>query len=217
MLQFLGMIITYHGKQFLKLQFGDTIIAVNPIDKQSKSVAKVARFGADIALSSVASPDYHGFDTVAYSGKVPFAIDGPGEYEVGGMMIRGFGSVTEIEGYSINTIYIFEIDSMRVCIIGGHSEPELPQEVKEAMGDIDIVVVPIGGNGVLNPAQAAAISKKMGARLIIPVDYGKDQEKDALKMFLKETGSDAKAEPKLTIKKKDISGKEGVVVVLDEE
>lgn len=211
------MIVTYHGKQFLKVQFGDTVIAVNPIDKQSKSVDKVARFGADIALSSVAHPDYHGFESVEYSGKVPFAIDGPGEYEVGGMSIRGFGSATELAGYSMNTIYLFDIDSMRMCILGAHSEPDLPQEVKESMGDIDIVVVPIGGHGVLNAAQAAAVAKKMGARLIIPVDYGKDQDKEALKMFLKETGSDAKPEPKLTIKKKDLAGKEGVVVVLEQE
>lgn len=217
MIQFLGMIVTYHGKQFLKVQFGDMIIAINPIDKQSKTVAKVARFGADIALSSVADPDYRGFDTVTYAGKVPFAIDGPGEYEVAGMMIRGFGSATEIEGYSVNTMYLFDIDSMRMCILGAHSESDLPQEVKEAMGDVDIVVVPIGGNGMLNAAQAAAIAKKMGASLIIPVDYGSDQGKDALKLFLKETGADTKAEPKLTIKKKDLAGKQGQVVVLDEE
>ncbi len=211
------MIITYHGKQFLKVQFGDTVIAVNPIDKQSKSVGKVARFGADLALSSVAHPDYRGFDTVSYSGKEPFQIDGPGEYEVGGMLISAFGSATELPGYSMNTIYLFDIDNMRVCILGAHSDSDLPQEVKEVMGDIDIVIAPIGGQGMINASQAASLTKKMGARLIIPVDYGKDQDKDALKTFLKETGSDAKPEAKLTIKKKDLAGKEGVVVVLDEE
>lgn len=211
------MIITYHGKQFLKVQFGDTVIALNPIEKGSKTVAKVSRFGADLVLSSLAHPDYAGVETVTFGGKTPFVIDGPGEYEVGGMSVYGFGSLTELPNYSVNTIYLFDIDNMRVCVLGALSGNDIPQEVKEAMGDIDIVIAPIGGQGVLGATQAAAITKKMGANMIIPVDYGKDQDKDALQVFLKETGSDARPEPKLTVKKKDLAGKEGVVFVLSEE
>lgn len=211
------MIITYHGKQFLKLQYGDTVIAVNPIEKTSKSVPKVTRFGADVVLSSSAHPDYAGIETVTFGGKTPFVINGPGEYEIGGMGIYGFASESEIAGYPMNTVYLFEIDSMRVCVIGPHSSAELPQEVKSALGDVDIVITPIGGQGMIGASQAAAITKKMGAKMIIPVDYGKDQDSDALKVFLKETGSDAQPEPKLTIKKKDLSQKEGVVFVLGEE
>lgn len=211
------MIITYHGKQFLKLQYGDTVIAVNPVEKASSSVAKVTRFGADVVLSSNAHPDFSGIETVTFGGKTPFVIDGPGEYEIGGMAVYGFASLSEITDYPVNTIYLFEIDSMRVCILGAHGAAELPQEVKSALGDVDIVITPIGGQGVIGASQAAAITKKMGAKMIIPVDYGKGQDSDALKVFLKETGSDAVPESKLTIKRKDISGKEGVVFVLREE
>jgi L-ascorbate metabolism protein UlaG (beta-lactamase superfamily) len=77
---------------------------------------------------------------------------------------------------------------------------------------IDLLFVPIAGDGVLSPADAYKLAVQFEPKLIIPI--GHDTSKDALKMFLKEAGEDTKPVEKLTIKKKDIEGKEGEVVVL---
>ena len=98
------MIINYLGGEFVKVQFGDTIIAFNPISKESK--LKPSKFGADIVLSSINHPDFNGIDQVVFGEKKPFAIAGPGEYEVKGVFIKGFASESGYDGEKrINTIY----------------------------------------------------------------------------------------------------------------
>ena len=99
------MIITYLGKQFFKISQGDTVIAYNPISKDSKHKDMASKFGANIALISVNHKDYNGADTVTHGNTVPFVISGPGEYEVGGISILGSGVETEIDNkMHINTV-----------------------------------------------------------------------------------------------------------------
>ena len=86
------MIVTYYGKQFFKIQLGERTIAYNPIGKDSKE--KGSRFGADIVLTSLRHADFNGADQCAYGERQPFVISGPGEYEVGGIFIKGFGTDT---------------------------------------------------------------------------------------------------------------------------
>ena len=82
---------------------------------------------------------------------------------------------------------------------------------------IDILFVPVGGDGVLTPAQAYKIAVSIGPKIIIPVHYGDIGSTDALKAFLKEAGENPKPEAKLTLKKKDLEGKDADVVVLEQE
>lgn len=209
------MIITYQGVDFVKIQQGDLTIAVNPISKSSKY--KQSRFGADIALSSVAHPDMNGFEMVAHGDKEPFKIMGPGEYEVGGIFVKGFSSPSQYGGKAmVNTIYTFTIDGIRVCFLGAHDGADLPQHVKENIDDIDILFVPIGGDGVLNAVEAAKIAVKLEPKLVIPLHHGDVGDKQALKIFLKESDAEeVKGMDKLTLKRKDLDGKDGDVVVLD--
>ena len=66
------MIVTYYGKQFFKVQLGDTVLAFNPISKDSK--LKAARFGADVVLTSLNHADFNGVESVTYGEKTPFVI-----------------------------------------------------------------------------------------------------------------------------------------------
>ena len=209
------MIITYQGLQFIKIQQGDLTIAINPISKTSKH--KSSRFGADIALCSINHDDMNGVDMVAHGDRNPFVISGPGEYEVGGIFVKGFGSPSHYGGGDkINTIYSFTIDGMNVCFLGAHDSADLSSEVKEAIDGVDILFVPIGGDGVLNAVEAAKLSVKMEPKIIIPIHYGEVGDKQALKIFLKESDAEnVKGVDKLTLKKKDLEGKDGEVVVLE--
>lgn len=209
------MIITHHGKQFFKLQTGDRVIALNPIAKDSKF--KTSGFGADIALVSENHPDYNGVETVTYGDRVPFVIKGPGEYEVSEIMIRGFLSKgTDGKSDLINTVYYFQFDDINICFLGALYEGVLSTEARESIDQVDILFVPIGGKTVINAETAAKLARTFEAKMIIPMDYGNDQETDALKKFLKETGAkESAAVEKLTLKLKDLSGKEGEVVVFE--
>jgi L-ascorbate metabolism protein UlaG (beta-lactamase superfamily) len=208
------MIITYDGIESVKISHGDFTIALNPISKESKF--KLSNFGSDVVLITTNHPDLNGADTATRQGKEPFVIKGPGEYEVKGMFVRGFLSKTTYGGQErINTVYAFELDGIKVLYLGAISEKDLDSKAKEEIGDIDIVFVPIGGDDVLNPEEAYKIASKREPKLIIPIHFGAVGQKDALQKFLKEADSkDVKPVDKLTIKKKDLIGKEGEVVVL---
>lgn len=210
------MIITYLGGSFVKVQFGDTVIAFNPISKDSK--LKSSKFGADIVLESINHPDTNGIDSVSFGDKKPFAVSGPGEYEIGGVFITGYLSQSKYDGEDhINTIYSVSLEGMNICHLGALNETELPKEAEEALDDIDILFVPIGGQGVLDPASAYKLAVSISPKIIIPVIYGEYGIKDALKIFLKEAGENPQSVVKLTLKKKDLEGKEAEIVVLQKE
>jgi hypothetical protein len=209
------MIITYQGVESLKIQFGDTVIAYNPVSKDSKF--RTSRYGADIVLISTNLPDFNGIDQASRGDKEPFAITGPGEYEIGGIFIRGFLSNTKYDGKdSINTIYLLNLEGMNLCFLGALSSiSSIDSQALEALDDIDILFVPIGGDGVLTPAEANKIAVQLEPKIIIPTHYGDGLSATALKSFLKEGGEEGiKPEDKLTLKKKDLEGKEGDIVVL---
>jgi L-ascorbate metabolism protein UlaG (beta-lactamase superfamily) len=208
------MIITYQGVEFFKVQFGDTTIAFNPISKDSKF--KPTRFFADIALVSINNPDMNGTENLSYSGKDPFVISGPGEYEIKDVFIKGFASKSNYGGKErINTIYSVTLENMNICFLGALSDINLSKEVKEELGDVDILFVPIGDDGVLDAAKAEKLSVEIEPKIIIPMHFGDVGVKDALKKYLKEAGEESiKPIDKLTLKKKDLEGKMGDVVVL---
>ncbi len=210
------MIITYLGGEFIKAQFGDTILAFNPVSKESK--LKTAKFGADIVLSSLNHPDMNGVEQVSFGEKKPFAVNGPGEYEIKGVFIKGLQSESGYDGEKrINTIYTVNLEGMNICFLGALNNAELPKNSDEAIKEVDILFVPIGGDGVLDPEQAYKLAVSIGPKIIIPIHYGDIGGKDALKAFLKEAGENPKPEAKLTLKKKDLEGKDADVIVLEKE
>ena len=204
------MIITYFGSEFFKVQFGDTTLAFNPISKDSK--LKPSRFGADIVLTTTHHEDFNGVDQVTHGEKTPFAVSGPGEYEIGGVFIKGLPSLSNFGGKElINTIYTVSLENMNICFLGAIDTTELKTETIEALDEIDILFVPIGGEGVLDPAKAYKLAVSLEPKIIIPMHY----DDTTLKTFLKEAGESGESLPKLTLKKKDLEGKEASVMVLD--
>ena len=203
------MIITKPGRFFIKLQAGDNIIAVNPISKDSKE--KTSRFGADIALVSLDHPDMNGVSEVEFGEKKPFSVVGPGEYEVRGVFIKGFAGSSNYAGKEkINTVYFINMDNISFCILGATSTAKLSEEAMEAVDDIDILFVPVSKD-TLSPSDAYKLAVSLEPKLIIPVG-----DEDMIKAFVKESGEEKPGKmDKLVIKKKDLDGKQGDIVLLE--
>jgi L-ascorbate metabolism protein UlaG (beta-lactamase superfamily) len=206
------MIITYLGKQFFKIQQGNLVVAFNPISKDSKFSAKVSRFGSDIALSTINHPDYNGFDMVSHGETIPFEINGPGDYEIKDIFIKGVMTNTELDGKKyINTIYSLSIENISLCFLGAVSDDKLNAAVRGQIESPDILFVPIGNHELLDPIAAYKLAVTLEPKIIIPMDY----DEKTLKAFLKEGGQEKVAEmEKLTIKAKELVGREGEIVVL---
>jgi L-ascorbate metabolism protein UlaG (beta-lactamase superfamily) len=188
------MIISFQGLESFKISQGDLSLAVNPKSKSS----------ADITLISSSSFSSEGKG---------FVINGPGEYEVKGIGIKGF--LSEATGGKINTIYMISFEGMNLCFLGALANDKLPAETLEALDDIDILFAPIGGNDVLDAAMAYKLAVSLEPSVIIPMHY---TSPEALKKFLKEGGEEGvKPIEKLVVKKKDLENKEGEIVILSEE
>ena len=204
------MIISYHGAECFKISQGDLTLALNPISKDSS--LKPSRFGADITLITTNLPDFNGRDQTSRGEKESFIVDSPGEYETKDVFIKGF--LSEGPAKKINTIYLISFEGLNICFLGALSNPALSTETLEAIEDVDILFVPISGSDTLDPSAAYKLAVSLEPSIIIPMYYT-----DAtLKQFLKE-GGEEKVEPldKFVVKKKDLEGKEGEIVVLKEE
>ena len=204
------MILTYHDGFCIRASAGDTAIVFGPVSKQSKNF-KPTNFGADIAFVSVNHPDMNGTAEAGRGDKKPFTITGAGEYEVKDITAFGFATKSEYGGSErINTVYSVVFDGLTVLYFGAASTAALPKDISD-MDPPDVLIVPIGGNGALTSSEAQKLAVNLQAKIVIPVAY----DEKSLKLFLKEAGADdVKPEDKLTIKKKDVVGKENEVVVL---
>jgi L-ascorbate metabolism protein UlaG (beta-lactamase superfamily) len=201
------MVISYLGGQCFKVSQGDLTLAFNPPAKGSKLSS--AKFGADIALVSTHHDDFNGVENARFGEREPFVIEGPGEYEVRGVAVRGFGAPTTYDKQqTINTIYSVSLEGMTLCFLGAASEATLPAAAKQELDNIDVLFMPVD---TLSPASAYKLAVQLEPKVVVPMHY----DEKSLKAFLKEAGVEgAKAEERLTIKKKDLEGKEAEVVVL---
>jgi L-ascorbate metabolism protein UlaG (beta-lactamase superfamily) len=215
------MVITYYGISCFKIQSGETVLVFDPPSKDfpvSDFGLKIPRFQTDIVLiSHNQHKDHNGYETLPGKGdsEYPFIIDGPGDYEIQKVLIKGIKSFHDSElgkKFGLNTIYVVEIEGINICHMGDFGEKNLTGQIKESLRDIDILFIPILGPS-MDPQMAAQIAAQIEAKIIIPMHYHKD--KKALKKFLDEFGNgENKPVEKLTLKKKDIADKKGEAIIL---
>lgn len=161
----------------------------------SISVNPKSKVSADITLFSSMPGEV--------ADKSGFVVTGPGEYEVKGISIKGFQ--TKGESTKFNTIYMVNFDGMNLCFLGDLGETELEADTLEQLGEADLLFAPV---------TSYKLAVSLEPSIIVPTNY----TSDSLKKFLKDAGDD-KINPidKLVIKRKDLDGKEGEIVVLKEE
>lgn len=133
-------------------------------------------------------------------------IEGPGEYEVGDFSVRGVPAQRHLdsEGHG-STIYRVEIGDVRIAILG-NVDPKLSDDQLEAIGVVDILVIPVGGGGYTLDATAAAhLVRQIDAKVIIPIHYADNALKyevpqDDFEVFHKELGGEVESVDKLKVK-----------------
>lgn len=198
------MVITYYGREYFKLTLGDLTIATNP---PSKSL-KPSRFGADIALITTNVEAGNDPETVSMGDREPFVLDSAGSYEVREMFFTGASSTVTIDKTErINTVYGFELDGIKICFLGAVTDEKmLSIEAKEIAGASDMVFVSVGDD----PAHAYKMATSFEPNVIIPMDY----DAESLKRFLKEAGQEkVETQDKATLKRRDLDGKQGFIMV----
>jgi L-ascorbate metabolism protein UlaG (beta-lactamase superfamily) len=73
-----------------------------------------------------------------------------------------------------NTLFAFWLDGLRVAHLGDHGQRELRTEQREALGDIDVLFLPVGGGPTIDAAGAAEIVEQLAPRWVVPMHYRTD-------------------------------------------
>lgn len=137
------------------------VVDDNLVELGAKSVAREG----DIALFTGA----HG--QPAHTAKL--IINQPGEYEVSGISIYGIAARAHMdeEGKRTATMYKIITEDLSI-LVTGHVYPELSDDQLEAIGMVDVMFVPVGGNGyTLDGIGALKLAKKVEPKVIIPTHY----------------------------------------------
>lgn len=212
------MDITYLGHSSFKLKGRTASVVTDPYDTVMVGL-KFSPTEAEIVTISHDHADHNQAQLVKNVKKV---INGPGEYEIMGISILGFPSFHDKksgEERGKNTIYVFEIDNLRIAHLGdlGH---DLSEGLVEDLGDIDILLIPVGDKFTIGPTEAARIIQAIEPSIIIPMHYQMPglvpqnfKELKPVDDFLKEVGLNVVNLPKLSIKKEELEDVQKVVVL----
>lgn len=209
------MEITWLGHACFRLRGKNVTIITDPYE--DRIGYKLGRVTADIVT---VSHEHYDHNNVAAVGGEPKVINGPGEYEIGGIFITGIQTWHDAESghrRGRNTAYLIEMDDLVTCHLGdlGHV---LSAQQAEAMSNVDVLMVPVGGNFTINAAQAAEVISLIEPRIVIPMHFkteGLKLEIEPLDRFARAMGlKEIKTVPKLTVTKSSLP-EETQVVVLD--
>jgi L-ascorbate metabolism protein UlaG (beta-lactamase superfamily) len=182
--------VSWHGLSCFRLRGKNATVVTDPFP--ASVGVRLPRLEADLVTVSHGHANHSSLDAV--SGKGAFVVEGPGEYEVKGITvfgIRSFHDAVEGAEEGANTIYLLEIDDVRICHLGdlGHG---LDDETVEAIGTpVDVLLVPVGGGKALTAARAAEVVRTLEPRWVVPMHYrlpGFKVELEGVETFLKEMG-----------------------------
>lgn len=189
------------------------------IDPFSEEIGlKLPKMEADILLISHSHSDHNNKKAILGN---PFLIEGPGEYEAKGVFIEGIHSwhdQKEGKERGENTIYKIEAEEIKICHLGDLGQKKLTDEQLERMGDVDILMIPVGGIYTISAKEAISIMAQIEPKITIPMHYSIPKLKiklEDVEKFLKPLGI-KKLEPltKLSIKKRDLLPEEAKIILL---
>ena len=219
------MEITWYGHSCFRLtERNYATVVTDPYDSKSIGYDSL-KLRSDIVTVSHDAPGHSNTDAVKGTSHV---IDGPGEFEIGGVFVTGVQTDGSGSGKkkskakengtapSRNTIYVFDYDGITVAHLGDLKEIPTQSEI-ESLGTINVALVPVGGGGGLNAAKAAEVISLIEPNLVIPMHYATPSAKvslDSLNKFIKEMGlSKPETQPSLKVTRSGLPNETRVVVL----
>jgi L-ascorbate metabolism protein UlaG (beta-lactamase superfamily) len=180
------MEITWYGQSCFRMTERATLALVtDPFD--ASTGMEPPKLKADVVTVSRDDPGHNNVNAIigAQRGDVR-KITGPGEYELGGVFITGVAMKPDKKGGEKCTVYAFDFEGLTVAHLGGLSFVPSQSQI-DALEAVEILLVPIGGEGELSPAQASEVISMIEPSLVVPMGYG-GKRSDSLSKFLKEMG-----------------------------
>lgn len=216
------MDIIYLGHSSFKFRGKSTSVITDPFDSKTVGLKYTAN-EADIVTISHDHEDHNKSDLIKNVKKVIF---GAGEYEISRVSIIGISQYHDEqkgEKRGKNIIYVYEMDGMRLCHLGdlGHT---LSDEMVGLLGDIDVLMIPVGGFYTIGPKEAVEVIGKISPYYVLPMHYkvagiNKETFSELLPVddFLSVSGMSVENMPKFSVKKDDIMEDQSTKIIVLEK
>ena len=209
------MEIVWYGHACFRLRGKDITIITDPYGEGYGY--SPPRIRADIVTISHENRDHNYAEAIQGDPKV---IRGPGEYEIGGVFITGIVTYHDAEEggkRGKNTVYLFDWEDLAICHLGdlGHIPTQTDME---RLGDIDILLIPVGGVYTIDAAQASEVISLLEPKIVIPMHYRAKaltgSELAPISRFLKEMGlREAAPQPSLRVVSGTLPAETQVIVL----
>ncbi|MFC1625499.1 MBL fold metallo-hydrolase [Patescibacteria group bacterium] len=216
------MDITYLGHSSFKIKTKTAVLVCDPFDPTYVGL-KYSGVEGDIVTISHDHSDHNKAELVKGNKKV---VNGPGEYEIMGVSLIGISSFHDTKHggeRGKNTIYVIEADGLRLAHLGdvGHT---LSDNILEQIGDIDVLMIPVGGEYTIGPKEVVETVNKIDPYFVIPMHYQTTglnpqtfSKLEPADTFLKQMGLTVEKSSKFSIKKEEIIKDQGIKIILLEK
>ncbi|MCX6764681.1 MAG: MBL fold metallo-hydrolase [Candidatus Nealsonbacteria bacterium] len=216
------MKIIWHGQSLFEItvsarQGEETKIVIDPFDESYG--LKLPKLQADILLVSHEHKDHSNVGGVLGN---YFLIENPGEYEAKGVYVKGIPAFHDSSsGKERGKITMFKIlaEEIKICHLSDLGQKELTEQQLDEIGEVDILLIPVGGNYTIAAKEASMIISQIEPKIVIPMHYQIPKLKlklEELDKFLKIMGSkNPEKLNKLTIRKKELSEDGMKIIVLE--
>lgn len=212
------MELSWLGHACFRLRGKEVTVVTDPVGPQ---VGYTLPRGLNAQIVTV-SHDHPGHNNLAAVGGNPRVVRGPGEYEIQDVLITAIASYHDAErGKKLgrNTIYLLHMDDLQICHLGDLGHP-LTEEQQEEMSDVDVLLLPVGGNHTINAAQAVEVISQIEPKIVIPMHYatpatqGKVEGLDPVEKFCREMGIEAvEPQPRLAVTRNSLPAEPQVVIL----
>lgn len=213
------MEITWYGLSCFRLtDRGKATVVTDPYDNVVVGYAPL-KLRADIVSISHEAPGHSYLKGVKGFKHV---IDGPGEFEIGEVFITSVRTKAKKKARAgssegpTNTLFVFDYDGVTVAHLGDLQRTPTQSEI-DALGTVNVALVPVGGGGGLNAAKASEVISMLEPGYVIPMHYKTEAANlklDPLSKFLKEMGlGSVPAEPSLKVTSGSVPEETKVVVL----
>lgn len=213
---YLVMTITWFGHSCFRVESKEGSILIDPFSKDIG--LRPPRIKDDLVL---VTHDHYDHNNVEGAPPQAMVIDGPGEYEKKGMYVRGIHSYhdkSKGQERGFNTIYVIKAEDMTICHMGDFGQDKFEEHQLEDIGDIDVLMVPIGGKYTVDYKEAVEVVGKIEPKIVIPMHYKVKDLKvdiDEPDKFVKELGLTPEQVDKYKIAKKNLPVEEMKLILFN--